>query len=169
VLAGGDVPVAAYLSIHNMVAGVVDRHGSPAQRARYLPRLASMQALASYCLTEPGAGSDAAALRTSAARAPGGGYMLNGAKAFISGAGASDLYLVMARTGGADSGHRGISAFLVEKARALGLPHARLPLARRAAAQSALPLPLPRAMLTPRACTPQNPSARARARRARRG
>ena len=103
---------AAYLSIHNMVASLVDRFGSDAQRAEHLPPLASMEHFASYCLTEPGAGSDAARLSTRARR-DGGDYVLDGAKAFISGGGAADLYLVMARTGG--EGARGISAILVPK------------------------------------------------------
>ncbi len=111
-LATGCPTVAAFLSIHNMVAWVVDRFASPDLRTRYLARLASMEAVASYCLTEPGAGSDAAAL-TTRARLAGDGYVLDGVKQFISGAGASDVYLVMARTG--DSGPRGISAFLVDK------------------------------------------------------
>ncbi|MCE7029854.1 acyl-CoA dehydrogenase family protein [Jiella avicenniae] len=111
-LSYGDPSVSAFLSIHNMVAWMVDGFGSDGQRAEWLPKLASMQAVASYCLTEPGAGSDAAALRTSARR-DGDGYVLNGTKSFISGAGFSDLYLVMARTG--EAGPKGISAFLVEK------------------------------------------------------
>ena len=111
-LATGCPAVAAYLSIHNMVAWVVDRFGSPALRARYVPKLASMAMLSSYCLTEPGAGSDAAALSTRARR-EGDIFVLDGVKQFISGAGASDLYLVMARTG--DAGAGGISAFLIEK------------------------------------------------------
>ncbi|NDW03221.1 acyl-CoA dehydrogenase family protein [Jiella pacifica] len=110
-LSYGDPSVSAFLSIHNMVAWMVDGFGSDEQRAEWLPKLASMQAIASYCLTEPGSGSDAAALRTSARR-DGDGYVLNGTKSFISGAGFSDLYLVMARTG--EAGPRGISAFLVE-------------------------------------------------------
>ncbi|MDZ7714201.1 MAG: acyl-CoA dehydrogenase family protein [Rhodovibrio sp.] len=101
---------AAYVSIHNMVAWMIDAFGSAAQRRRFLPDLAAMNAFASYCLTEPGAGSDAASLTTKA-RAVDGGYTLSGTKAFISGGGRSDLYLVMARTGGA--GADGISAFLV--------------------------------------------------------
>ncbi len=111
-LATGCPCVAAYLSIHNMVASVIDRFGSPALQAHYLPRLATMELLASYCLTEPGAGSDAAALSTRARR-EGDFYVLDGVKQFISGAGAADLYLVMARTGAA--GAAGVSAFLVEK------------------------------------------------------
>ncbi|WP_075221013.1 acyl-CoA dehydrogenase family protein [Acuticoccus yangtzensis] len=101
---------AAYISIHNMVAALIDRFGSAAQKAAYLPDLCSMATFSSYCLTEPGAGSDAASLRTRAVR-DGDSYVIDGAKAFISGGGRSDLYLVMARTGGEGAG--GISAFLV--------------------------------------------------------
>jgi alkylation response protein AidB-like acyl-CoA dehydrogenase len=111
-LSYGDVAVAAYLSIHNMVAWMIDQFGSSDLRHRYLPQLVSMDWFASYCLTEPGAGSDAGSLRTSAKR-DGDNYILNGSKAFISGAGLSDIYLVMARTGA--SGPKGISAFVVEK------------------------------------------------------
>ncbi len=111
-LATGCPCVASFLSIHNMVAWVVDRFGSPELQRRYLPRLASMELIASYCLTEPGAGSDAAAL-TTRARRDGDGYVLDGVKQFISGAGASDVYLVMARTG--DGGASGVSAFMVDK------------------------------------------------------
>jgi alkylation response protein AidB-like acyl-CoA dehydrogenase len=111
-LAHGDVSTAAFLSIHNMASWMIDRFGSEALRARFLPRLTSMDLIASYCLTEPGSGSDAAGLRTTARR-DGDHYVLNGSKAFISGAGVSDLYLVMARTG--EAGPRGISAVLVEK------------------------------------------------------
>jgi alkylation response protein AidB-like acyl-CoA dehydrogenase len=111
-LAYGDVAVTAFLSIHNMCAWMIDRFGSDDLRRRYAPRLTGMELLASYCLTEPGAGSDAASLATSA-RLEGGDYILNGSKAFISGAGASDLYVVMARSGGPGPG--GISAFLIEK------------------------------------------------------
>jgi len=103
--------VSAFLSIHNMVAGMIDRYGSPAQQAEWLPRLCAMQAIASYCLTEPGSGSDAAALRTRAEPA-GNGWRLTGTKAFISGGGYADLYVVMARSGG--DGPRGISAFLMQ-------------------------------------------------------
>ncbi|MCT9112114.1 acyl-CoA dehydrogenase family protein [Streptomyces mirabilis] len=111
-LASGCPSIAGYLSIHNMVAWMIDRYGEPAQRERWLPRLCAMEDLASYCLTEPGAGSDAAALRTRAVR-DGGHYVLTGVKQFISGAGASQVYVVLARTG-ADGPH-GISAFLVDK------------------------------------------------------
>jgi alkylation response protein AidB-like acyl-CoA dehydrogenase len=103
--------VSSFLSIHNMVAGMVDRYGSAEQKADLLPRLCGMEVVASYCLTEPGSGSDAAALRTRAV-AGGNGWHLTGTKAFISGGGYSDLYVVMARSGG--DGPRGISAFLVQ-------------------------------------------------------
>ena len=103
--------IAAFLSIHNMVAWVVDGFGSPEVKTRYLPRLANMELIASYCLTEPNSGSDAAAL-TTRARRDGDDYVLDGVKQFISGAGVSDLYLVMARTG--EGGPSGISAFMVE-------------------------------------------------------
>lgn len=109
-LARGCPSMAAYLSIHNMVAGMIDRHGSEAQKATFLPGLLSMDVLASYCLTEPGSGSDAAALGTRAERDD-DIYVLTGQKQFISGAGAAGLYLVMARTGA--GGPKGISAFLV--------------------------------------------------------
>jgi alkylation response protein AidB-like acyl-CoA dehydrogenase len=111
-LASGCPSVAAFLSIHNMATSMIDRFGDEAQRARFVPRLATMEHLASYCLTEPAAGSDAAALRMRAAK-DGDFYVLSGVKQFISGAGASDVYVVMART--ADTGASGISAFVVEK------------------------------------------------------
>ncbi|QPG72550.1 MULTISPECIES: acyl-CoA dehydrogenase family protein [Mycobacteriaceae] len=111
-LATADPTIAAFLSIHNMCAWMVDSYGTPEQRKTWLPKLASMEAIASYCLTEPGAGSDAAALRTKAVR-DGDHYVLDGVKQFISGAGVSDVYVVMARTGA--DGPRGISAFIVEK------------------------------------------------------
>lgn len=111
-LASGCPSIAGYLSIHNMVAWMIDRYGDAAQRERRLPRLCAMEDLGSYCLTEPGAGSDAAALRTTAVR-DGDTYVLTGVKQFISGAGAAQVYLVMARTGG--DGPQGISAFLVDK------------------------------------------------------
>jgi alkylation response protein AidB-like acyl-CoA dehydrogenase len=109
-LATGCPTVAAYMSIHNMTASLIDAFGSDEQRKRWLPKLCTMDLLASYCLTEPGAGSDAAALITRAER-DGDHYVLNGQKQFISGAGAGDLYVVMARSGGA--GASGISAFIV--------------------------------------------------------
>src|SRR6201999_4374921 len=104
--------VAAFLSIHNMCAWMIDTFGTDEQRKEWIPRLAPMDAIASYCLTEPGAGSDASALSTRAVK-EGGDYVLDGVKQFISGAGASEMYVVMARTG--SEGPRGISAFIVEK------------------------------------------------------
>jgi alkylation response protein AidB-like acyl-CoA dehydrogenase len=111
-LATGCPTIAAYISIHNMCVWMVDRYGNETQRRQYIPKLATMEHLASYCLTEPGAGSDAGALRTRAMK-DGDDYVLTGDKQFISGAGTSDIYVVMART--ADGGARGISAFIVEK------------------------------------------------------
>jgi hypothetical protein len=111
-LAGGDVSTAAFLSIHNMASWMIDRFGSDALRQKSLPRLTTMELIASYCLTEPGAGSDAASLATTA-KVDGADYVLNGAKAFISGAGVSDIYVVMARSGGEGAG--GVSTFVVEK------------------------------------------------------
>ncbi|MCJ2011170.1 acyl-CoA dehydrogenase family protein [Methylobacterium sp. J-076] len=111
-LAQGCPTVAAFLSIHNMCAWMIDAYGSDAQRARFLPAMTTMDAIASYCLTEPGSGSDAAALCTRAER-DGDHYVLTGEKQFISGAGESDLYLCMVRTGGA--GPKGVSAVVVEK------------------------------------------------------
>ncbi|MEY8039218.1 acyl-CoA dehydrogenase family protein [Saccharopolyspora cebuensis] len=112
-LATGDPSIAAYLSIHNMCAGMIDRFGSDEQRARWLPSLCATERLASYCLTEPEAGSDAAALRTKAVR-DGDEYVLTGVKQFISGGGSSDVYVVMARTG--EEGAAGISTFVVDGA-----------------------------------------------------
>ncbi|XAT57549.1 acyl-CoA dehydrogenase [Rhodobacteraceae bacterium IMCC1335] len=103
--------VSAFLSIHNMCGGMIDRYGDPETRARWLPRLCQMDLIFSYCLTEPGSGSDAAALRSQATRTN-EGYRLNGTKAFISGGGYSDAYIVMARTGA--EGPKGVSAFIVE-------------------------------------------------------
>ena len=111
-LSQGDVATAAFLSIHNMVSWMIDRFGSDDLRHRYLPKLTRMELIASYCLTEPGSGSDAAALAATAKK-DGDHYVLTGSKAFISGAGTSDVYLVMARTGGV--GAKGVSAFVVEK------------------------------------------------------
>ena len=110
-LAAACPSTAAYISIHNMAAWMIDAFGNAAQRARWLPRLASMDMFAAYCLTEPGAGSDAAGLSTRARR-DGGDYVLNGAKAFISGGGRADLYLCMVRTGGPGPG--GVSCLAVE-------------------------------------------------------
>lgn len=106
------VSTTAYLSIHNMVAWMIDAYGDEDQKTHYLPRLASMDLLASYCLTEPNAGSDAASLQTTAIRDD-DHYVINGAKAFISGASATDLYAIMVRTG--EAGPKGISCLLVEK------------------------------------------------------
>ena len=111
-LATACASTAAYLSIHNMAAWMIDRFGVAEQRARFLPKLMSMAHFASYCLTEPGSGSDAAALATTARR-EGDDYVLNGSKAFISGAGSSDIYVAMVRTG--ESGPKGISCLVVEK------------------------------------------------------
>lgn len=109
-LAKGDPTIAAYISIHNMVVWMIDNFGNDEQRAEWIPRLASMEALGSYCLTEPGVGSDAAALSTRAVR-DGDSYVVNGVKQFISGAGAAGYYVVMVRT--ADTGSHGISAIVV--------------------------------------------------------
>ena len=103
---------AAYISIHNMASWMIDRFGNDEQREKFLPRLVTMEHFASYCLTEPGAGSDAAALKTRAVR-DGDDYVLNGSKAFISGGGESDIYVVMVRTG--EDGPKGISTLVVEK------------------------------------------------------
>lgn len=111
-LAAGCTSTAAYLSIHNMSCWMIDRFGAEEQRRKWLPKLMTMEHFASYCLTEPGSGSDAAALRTRAERS-GKDYVLNGTKAFISGGGRSEIYVVMVRTGG--EGPQGISTFLVEK------------------------------------------------------
>ena len=110
-LAAGCPSIAAYISIHNMCAAMIDRFGSDEQRERWLPGLVTMELVAAYCLTEPGCGSDAAALATSA-RCEGNQLVIDGTKSFISGAGLADLYLVMARTG--DAGPRGISCVVVE-------------------------------------------------------
>jgi hypothetical protein len=111
-LGAADPSTAAYISIHNMAAWMIDSFGSDEQRQRFLPKLTTMEHFASYCLTEPGSGSDAASLKTRAER-DGDHYVLNGAKAFISGAGTSDIYVCMVRTGG--QGPKGISCIVVEK------------------------------------------------------
>jgi len=111
-LSKGCPSTAAFLSIHNMSSWMIDTFGSDEQRQRFLPSLCAMNLIASYCLTEPGSGSDAAALRTKAVR-DGDAYVLNGSKAFISGGGASDIYVCMVRTG--DDGPGGISCIVVEK------------------------------------------------------
>lgn len=110
-LAQGCPTVSAFMSIHNMAAWMIDAFGNEGQRRKWLPKLCTMELLASYCLTEPGSGSDAAALRTRAVR-DGGDYVLNGQKQFISGAGSGDIYVVMVRTGGEGPG--GISTLVVE-------------------------------------------------------
>ena len=110
-LAMADPAVGSFLSIHNMCGGMIDRFGTPEDKARWLPDLTSLTKIYSYCLTEPGSGSDAAALRTRAERTN-DGWRLNGTKAFISGGGYSDAYVCMVRTG--EDGPRGISAVVVE-------------------------------------------------------
>ncbi len=111
-LSAGCTSTAAFISIHNMASWMIDTFGNDDQREKWLPGLATMDLIASYCLTEPGAGSDAASLRTKAEK-DGDHYVLNGGKAFISGAGASDIYVCMVRTG--DDGAKGISCLVVEK------------------------------------------------------
>lgn len=111
-LAAGCTSTAAYISIHNMVAAMIDRYGSEEIKKKFLPKVCSMEWFASYCLTEPSSGSDAASLRTKAVR-DGDHYILNGSKAFISGGGRSDVYAIMVRTG--DDSPKGISCVLVEK------------------------------------------------------
>ncbi|MFV0319869.1 MAG: acyl-CoA dehydrogenase family protein [Microbacterium sp.] len=116
-LAQGDPAIAAYISIHNMVAYMIDTYGDDAQRAEWLPRLVPMETFGAYCLTEPGAGSDAAAITTSAIR-DGDEYVITGVKQFISGGGEAGVYVVMARTGAPrqarePNGSRGITAFIV--------------------------------------------------------
>jgi alkylation response protein AidB-like acyl-CoA dehydrogenase len=111
-LAQGCTSTAAYISIHNMAAWMIDAFGGQAQRQKFLPKLCTMEHFASYCLTEPDSGSDAASLKTKAVR-DGDHYVLNGSKAFISGGGVSDIYVCMVRTGGA--GPKGISCIVVEK------------------------------------------------------
>lgn len=103
--------VAAFLSIHNMCAAMVEKFGSPDLKARFLPRAIAMESFLAYCLTEPGSGSDAAALKTRAERTT-DGYRLTGTKAFISGGGYADAYIIMCRTG--EGGPRGISSIIVE-------------------------------------------------------
>jgi alkylation response protein AidB-like acyl-CoA dehydrogenase len=111
-LSAGCTSTAAFMTIHNMASWMIDSFGSAEQRAKYLPRLTSMELIASYCLTEPGSGSDASAMRSRAVR-DGDDYVLNGSKAFISGAGVSDIYVAMVRTG--DDGPKGVSCFIIEK------------------------------------------------------
>ena len=111
-MAYGCPATSAYISIHNMAAWMIDRFGGEEIKARFLPSLVGMDRIASYCLTEPGSGSDAAALKTTARR-DGDHYVLNGTKQFISGAGYNDIYVCMVRTG--DTGAKGISCIVVEK------------------------------------------------------
>ena len=111
-LAQGCTSTAAYISIHNMAAWMIDAYGSDEARCKFLPKLTTMKHFASYALTEPGSGSDAASL-TTRARRDGDHYVLDGTKAFISGGGVSDIYVVMVRTG--ETGPRGISCIVVEK------------------------------------------------------
>ncbi len=125
-MAYGCPATSAFISIHNMAAWMIDAFGDDALKSRYLPRLVTMEALASYCLTEPGSGSDAAALATTARR-DGDAYVVNGTKQFISGGGVNDLYLTMVRTGGPGAG--GISALVIERDMAgvsFGLPEKKL-------------------------------------------
>ncbi|MEP6344084.1 MAG: acyl-CoA dehydrogenase family protein [Maricaulaceae bacterium] len=111
-LAAGDVSHTAMLTIHNMATWMIDTYGSDELRARFVPRLTAGELIASYCLTEPGSGSDAASLSTKAVK-DGDDYILNGTKTFISGAGWSDVYVVMART--SNDGSKGVSCFVIEK------------------------------------------------------
>ena len=114
-LSYGDVSTAAFISIHNMASWMIDTFGSEEQRQEWLPKLASMELIVSYCLTEPGAGSDAASLKTKAVR-EGDEYVITGTKQFISGAGTSDIYVLMART--SEDGAKGVSTFIIQIGRA---------------------------------------------------
>ncbi|MBL8530967.1 MAG: acyl-CoA dehydrogenase family protein [Hyphomonadaceae bacterium] len=111
-LSRGCIATAAFMSIHNMCAWMIDSFASPEQRQAWLPQLTAGEKIASYCLTEPGSGSDAAGLRTTAKADGNAHYVINGSKAFISGAGFSDLYVLMCRTG--EDGPKGVSTVLVE-------------------------------------------------------
>ena len=111
-MAYGCPSTSAFISIHNMAAWMIDRFGGDTVKAKYLPSLVTMEKIASYCLTEPGSGSDAAALKTTARR-DGDIYVLNGTKQFISGAGANEIYVAMVRTG--EDGPKGISCVVIEK------------------------------------------------------
>ena len=111
-LSAGDTSTAAFISIHNMASWMIDRFGGEEQRRRFVPKLVTMEKIASYCLTEPGSGSDAAAMKTRAVK-DGDHYVLNGSKAFISGAGVSDIYVCMVRTG--EDGPKGVSCLVIEK------------------------------------------------------
>ena len=112
-LSRGCVSTAAYISIHNMVTWMIDKHGSDDLRKRFVPNLSTMQKMSSYCLTEPGSGSDAVALKTKASKKGNSHYLLNGTKSFISGGPTSDVFAVMCRTG--EEGAGGVSCLLVEK------------------------------------------------------
>ncbi|MEQ3744644.1 MAG: isobutyryl-CoA dehydrogenase [Henriciella sp.] len=109
-LSYGDVSTAAFISIHNMATWMIDTFGNDDQREKWVQRLTSMELIASYCLTEPGSGSDAVAMKTTARR-EGDEYVITGSKQFISGAGTSDIYVLMAKT--ADEGAKGVSAFII--------------------------------------------------------
>ncbi len=113
-LSEGCVSTSAYMSIHNMCCWMIDQFGNKSQKEEWIPRLSTMDVMASYCLTEPGSGRDASSISTSAVKS-GDYYTLNGTKSFISGAGNSGVYLVMCRTGEKDSGPKGISCIMVEK------------------------------------------------------
>ncbi len=112
-LARGCVSTAAYLSIHNMVTWMIDSHGSESIKEKFISRLSTMEIMSSYCLTEAGSGSDAAAMKTSALRKGNSHYVLNGSKSFISGGPTSDVFAVMCRTG--EDGANGVSCVLIEK------------------------------------------------------
>jgi len=111
-MAYGCPSTSAFISIHNMAAWMIDRFGADEVKAKYLPSMVTMERLASYCLTEPGSGSDAAALKTRAVR-DGDDYIVSGSKAFISGGGENELYVTMVRTG--EDGAKGISCLVIEK------------------------------------------------------
>ena len=111
-MAYGCPSTSAFISIHNMASWMIDRFGAAEVKAKYLPSLVTCDRIASYCLTEPGAGSDAASLKTKAVR-DGDHYIVSGSKAFISGGGENDLYVTMVRTG--EDGPKGISCFAIEK------------------------------------------------------
>ena len=111
-MAYGCPSTSAFISIHNLAAWMIDRFGSAEVKAKYLPSMVTMERLASYCLTEPGSGSDAAALKTKAVR-DGDDYVVSGSKAFISGGGENELYVTMVRTG--EDGPKGISCLVIEK------------------------------------------------------
>ena len=111
-MAYGCPSTSAFISIHNMAAWMIDHFGSDELKARYLPSMLTAERLSSYCLTEPGSGSDAAALKTRAVR-DGGDYVVSGSKAFISGGGETEIYVTMVRTG--EDGPKGITCLVIEK------------------------------------------------------